>query len=328
MKDFNKVILFFIINITIFANITGYGNKITLEEAKKEALVNLANQISVKVDSEFYKEVNVDEKNNYSEKKSNKIKLTTIKEFLGVEFIINKLKSGYEVYAVLDKEDIPLYLNEIDKLNEKISYKLNIKEENLLKEKEKYKEVISLLEKIEDYRYILNGLGYSKNIKMIVSVTKIENNLEEIEKKLNEKKYLYIDIRKSFKNILYNDYLIKDLNRKLEYFANNNNIMITTNKTKGNIIVKINIDNNITEKTKPFYYNNKKISNGIYKNSLTVTIEIYDKRIGSIIGEKNINTTSKSVISKDSVIKNNIKKISAEINKEIKKALQTNKIVI
>ncbi|MBZ4683244.1 MAG: hypothetical protein PWP46_124 [Fusobacteriaceae bacterium] len=319
MKFLNKILLLFILSVNIFANITGYGNKTTLEEAKKEALVNLANQISVKVDSEFYKEANVDEENNYSEKKSNKVKLTSIKEFLGVEFIINRLKSGYEVYAVIDKDDIPLYLSEIEKLNKEISYKLDSKEDDLLKEKENYNNILDLLEKIEDYRYILNSLGYSKTIKTVVSIVEIQNKIVEINKKLNEKKYMYIDIRKSFEYIPYNDYLIKDLKRKLEYFANKNNMIITTNKEKGNIIIKISIDNVITEKTEPFYYNNKKISDSIYKNSLSATLEIYDKRVNNILVEKNINTSSKSVISEDSVVKNNIRKLSYEINNEIKK---------
>jgi len=286
-------------NITA-KTITGEGSGTNQEEAKKDALADLSNSISVDVKSEF-KSIDKILGDKYAKQKEKRIDLVSNLPIIGVKFNTKENPQEIKIIAKLDsKTSLKIYENELNRLAKNINS--NIKKLNTKDKNTKYFILNKTLEDINNfnkYKVVAIILG-AKNIpKLNITKDEIEISLKKytqiaptlkIASKLLTKditqKNIYITAIKPYgsnevtpfarilKNLMSQNLSTTKYSSKASYFLRGNYEVL-----KDGIFVTINlydINNNIIKT------NTIKLSPQAYKNiRYKPTTKTFDEAINS-----------------------------------------------
>jgi hypothetical protein len=328
MKKHVTIILLILFSIISFGRtITGSGKADTAEKAKKAALRDISQQIQVKVISEFSKEERVDKNNEYSASKSNKIELSSANDILGVEFITNEIKGIFIVEAFIDETSIPLYDYEIDQLNKRIE--LNVvnasQTDDLVFKRNYFIEALEFFDKWEAYTATAVVLGSDKDYKYNYSKAFIVNEIDKIDRVLEQKKVIYIEIDDEFDESLNNSYLIKEVKKLLNSLSKKNpdTFRLTNNPDKKNVTITVNVDSFFVETVPPVFYNKKQISNESYSGDVAITFIIFNELTKSRLASFSVSGSAKSFLNEINALDKSIRKvmIDRDTKKQIEQAL-------
>jgi uncharacterized protein (UPF0335 family) len=328
MKKHISIILLVLFSVISFGRtITGSGKADTPEKAKEAALRDISQQIQVKVISEFSKEEKVDKNNEYSASKSNKIELSSANDILGVEFITNEIKGIYIVEAFIDETSIPLYDYEINQLNKRIE--LNVvnssQTDDLVFKRNYFVEALEFFDKWEAYTATAIVLGSNKDYEYNYSKAFIVNEIEKIDRVLEQKKVIYVEIDDEFDESLNNSYLMKEVKKLLNSLSKKNpdTFRLTNNPSKKNVTITVNVDSFFVETVPPVFYNKKQISNESYSGDVAITFIVFNELTKNRLASFSVSGSAKSFLNEVNALDKSIRKVMIDRNtkKQIGQAL-------
>lgn len=329
MKKHITITILILFSIISFGRtITGSGKGDTVEQAKEVALRDISQQIQVKVISEFSKEETVGVDNDYTATKSNKIKLSSTNDVLGVDFITNEIKGIYIVEAYIDETAIPLYDYEINQITKTIE--LNIvnasQTDDLVFRKNYLLEALELFDKWEAYKSTAIVLGSEKIYENNNSKAFVINEIEKIDRVLEQKKVVYIMIEDEFDEDINNNYMTKEIKKLLTTLSKKNPDLfrLTSNPKKKNVTMTINVDSFFVETTPPVFYNKKQISNESYTGDVSLTFIIFNELTKNRLAAFSVSGSAKSFLNETNAIDKSIRKVMIDKNtkKQIEEALK------
>jgi uncharacterized protein (UPF0335 family) len=322
------IILLIIFSIVSFSRtITGSGKADSAEEAKQAALRDISQQIQVKVISEFAKEETVAKDNTYTASKSNKVKLSSANDILGVEFFTNEIKGVYIVEAFINESSIPLYNYEINQLNKKIELNIvnSTQTEDLVFKRNYLVEALEFFDKWEAYTATAIVLGSDRSYEYVYSKAYITNEIEKINRVLEQKKVIYVQVDDEFDDMSNNKFLLKEVKKLLNSLSKEHpdTFRLTNDTNKKNITLTVNIDSFFVDTVPPVFYNKKLISNESYSGDVALTFIIFNELTKNRLASFSVDGSAKSFRNETNAIDKSIKKIMMDKNtqKQIKKAL-------
>ncbi|MCK5779880.1 MAG: LPP20 family lipoprotein [Psychrilyobacter sp.] len=266
---------------------TGYGT--SEQEAKKEALGDLSAQIQVTIKSNFSSNKSLS--NGISKKDlTSSVSTTSETKLLGVEFDIDKkwFRSQYTATATIDDTKISIYEKKANELRSLVNVNFtNANDEsNLLLKKNFLESALNNYNEFLSYRNIAIILGSKSNFNLEHTKTSILNAIQSVEKSIdNDSLYHGVNIiyvkssgdfldnsKEFFDN--YFDRMLAEISKK-----NNDKVAISNeNSSSVNTLVKVVLISNHTSKKPPVYYNKKMITPEIFETSLSITVELYNKK--------------------------------------------------
>jgi hypothetical protein len=328
MKKNLTIILLILFSIVSFSRtITGSGKADSAEEAKQAALRDISQQIQVKVISEFAKEETVGEDKSYKATKSNKVKLSSDNDILGVEFITNEIKGTYIVEAFIDESSIPLYNYEINQLNKKIELNVvnSTQTEDLVFKRNYLVEALEFFDKWEAYTATAVVLGSDREYEYVYSKAYITNEIEKIDRVLEQKKVIYVQIDDEFDYEENDKYLSNETKKLLASLSKKNpdTFRLTNNPDKKNVTLTVNIDSFFVDTVPPVFYNKKQISNESYTGNVTLTFIVFNELTKNRLASFTVDCSAKSFRDEINAVDKAIRKvmISKSTKKQIEKAL-------
>ncbi|MFA6012565.1 MAG: hypothetical protein WC799_21415 [Desulfobacteraceae bacterium] len=178
---------------------TGYGK--TPEEARKEALAELAQNIRVEVKSSFIS-VQTQRNKNLDEMKSKAIQLKSELPVLGAQFSELSAKEGFMVDAVLTSSSAGLYEKELQSTAEHISKNLEILNKTTANDSRSnlLRRILAQIEQYYSLRIVAQFLKCEKIPDIPVTAEDISGRLSDIEKKADSLGFGAKVLARSFTN--------------------------------------------------------------------------------------------------------------------------------
>ena len=333
MKKIIILLLGIFMTISSFAKVLeGIGQGTSQEIAKKEALADLSNQIQVTVKSNFNSQkklANGETSQNMSSQ------ITTLSEIkiLGVDFNVKKkwFKSEYTAIAKLDETKIVLYEKKTDELKNKINsnFLQGLEVEDLRQKKDYFLAALNSYEEFESYKNVAIILGSAKSYRLPYTKAEIKNKLQAVEKEMNSDSLyngtnvLFVrstgqfgDSSKEYFDNYFNTALAsisQENNHKISV-ANKNNSTVTT-------LVKVVLNSNFTSTTPAVYYNKKLITPDTYETTLSITVELYNKKKVKSILTLTVTGKGSDINSKERSYEKAVKNGFAQMKDKLKEAL-------
>jgi hypothetical protein len=177
---------------------TGYGK--TLDEAKKEALAELAQNIRVEVKSEFLSIQT--ERNKYlNEMKSKAIQLKSELPILGAQFSEMTAKEGFMVDAVLSSSASGVYLKELQNLTGLVSKNLETLKTTVSNEgkADLLRKILAQIEQYYSLRIVAQFLKCENIPELPVTAEDITGRISDLEKKADSMDFGVKLLARSFK---------------------------------------------------------------------------------------------------------------------------------
>ncbi|MBP6713319.1 MAG: hypothetical protein KA157_05225 [Aliarcobacter sp.] len=192
MKRITYLFLILSISTQIFSvELIGTGASINEDEARKNALSDIAYKICTVVKSEFISDtVMINNKVTKSDK--NLINVSTAVPLLGVEITVNGSKKKYTATAILNSEkSLPLYYYEIENKIKDIEEKYTSLNNEKLQREQKIKIIEDILKMLEDYKkyesvilFLGGSLGKESKVtevEMIELINNYNNTIESLD---------------------------------------------------------------------------------------------------------------------------------------------------
>lgn len=310
----NRIILFFTLcSFYLFADIVGVGIGETEVLAKKSALDELSQQIEVKVDSLFYTE----ESNKggvYTKDSIGTTNLISSNFLIGVEYYVEKIGKNYSAKAVISKDKNFFYE---DKVNEAYNlsnqyYSRSLKTKSFGEKKSYLLASLKELKKGDSYKNISLLLGSKKSINSMVTEYTIKEELQRLKNENLDKLIIYIDLEDEFQGIK------NVISKNITQISRENGLdIVLGDKNYNNTVFQVRVVSYKEEIIPPFYYNNKKLSDTIYKCDLVLSFELKDSFSGMVYETFTYENSSKSFQSSEDAL--NLS--SSRIMKEAKEKL-------
>jgi len=283
------VFTIFFVTLSFSKTLEGVGYGTSEQDAKKEALGDLSSQIQISIKSSFSSNKSMD--NGISKKDLNSsISTTSETKLIGVEYDVNKkwFRSQYTAKASIDDSKVSIYEK---KANEFISLvNVNVAnsqdENNLLLKKNFLESALENYDNFLAYRNIAIILGSQGNFSIEHTKTDISNLLKKVEKAIdNDSLYNGVNIlfikssgdfstgsKEFFDNYFYT--MLAGISKD-----NNDKVAIShDNASTVNTLVKVVLNSSHTSKKPPVYYNKKIITPETFETSVSITIELYNKK--------------------------------------------------
>lgn len=291
------LVTLFIFSTGIFArDLVGTGIGSTEVLARKHALEDLSTQIEVTVESLFHKEETSynDDIDKYSK---SVINLRANNVLLGVEYEVEEIGRDYSAKAIISKNSLNLYEGKVMDLEENVTkdFKRGKDSEKVADQKRFFTEALRNKQQADTYRNIAFILGSQKSLSGVYTEQEIINELKRIEDMALDKAVVYFRVDGNFDKVEYKNYFVASLDRLIGNFANSyeDQLMLGT-EDFNNIIIDATLNSSYIELLEPVYYNNKKLTDSMYKASITVTFIVRDTFDESIKGTFVISTNGKS----------------------------------
>lgn len=317
--NMKKIILFLtIISIYAYSDIIGNGIGETEILAKKSALDELSQQIEVNVDSLFYTEENYDG-SQYTKNSVGVINLLSNNFLFGVEYEIQKIGKNYSAKAVISKDKMSFY-------EEKAKDSYSLTKEYFEKGKvtksigEKKGFLLAALKELnkgDSYKNISMLLGSKIKWEATTSELSIKEELQKIKDLNLDKAVVYVSLEEE----KYNS--VKNLvGKSIARIARENQYdLILGDKDFNNTILVVKVTSCNQETVPPFYYNNKKMSDTVYKTDLVLSFILKDSISGKVYDSFSFENSSKSFLSSEDSINLSTKRILQEADEQITIAL-------
>ncbi len=286
-----------ILSSNVFArSLIGTGIGTTEVLARKHALEDLSTQIEVTVESLFHKE-----ETSYNEDidkySKSVINLRANNVLLGVEYEVEEIGKDYSAKAIISKDSLNLYEGKVMDLEESVTkdFKRGKDSKKVADQKRFYTEALKNKKQADTYRNIAYILGSQKSLSGIYTEQEIINELKKIEDMALDKAVVFFRVGGDFDKVEYKNYLEASLDKLIGKLANSyeDQLMLGT-EDFNNIIIDATLNSSYIELLEPVYYNNKKLTDSMYKASITVTFIIRDTFDESIKGTFVISTNGKS----------------------------------
>lgn len=286
-----KLYLFFLLTSSIlFADIIGRGIGETEILAKKSALDELSQQIEVNVDSIFYSE-ETKFNDDYNKNSAGVINLSSNNFLLGVEYKIEKVGKNYSALAIISNNKLFLYEEQIsDNYNLATSY--FDKSNNTKSPGEKKSYLLGSLKELQkgnNYKNIAMLLGAKKINSPSINEADIKEALQKLKNTNLDKIILYVSLDDNFSNI--KNIVTKNL---IQVSKDNSLDLLIGDSNYNNTIMIVKVVSLTQEEIPAFYYNKKKLSDKIFKTSLSLTFILKDSFSGSIYDTVTLDSSSKS----------------------------------
>lgn len=273
---------------------TGLGkNKV---EAKKNALDDLSTQIEVSVESLFHSETNT-YGDDYEKKAQSVINLKANNVLLGVDYKIDKIGNEYNATAVISEDSKSLYENKYMDLEERsyLDYKKGIEAEKIVSKKSYFSESYKNAGKADTYRNIALILGSTRSYQPLVTQAQILQELKALENQSMDKAVVFFDVKGDFEDDAYKEHLQESLNKVIANLANRySDQLLIGDENFNNIVIDTTLNSSYMEYLEPVYYNNKKLTDAMFKASITITFVIKDTFEDSVKGSFVVSTSGKS----------------------------------
>lgn len=289
----NIIIIFLFTSSILFCDIIGRGIGETEILSKKSALDELSQQIEVNVNSIFYSE-ETKSNDDYNKNSAGVINLSSNNFLLGVEYKIEKIGKNYSALAIISNDKLFLYEQKTsDTYALASSYFEKANTTKSPGEKKSYLlGSLKELQKGNNYKNIAILLGCKKNISPSLNEVDIKEALLKLKNSNLDKIILYVSLEDTFaniKNIVTKNLVQISKENSLDLLIGDNSYNNTT------LIVKV---SSLTQEEVPaFYYNKKKLSDKIFKTSLSLTFILKDSFSGSIYDTVTLDSSSKSFAS-------------------------------
>ncbi len=289
------VLLIFSIN-ALARNLVGTGIGTTEILARKHALEDLSTQIEVTVESLFHKEEKIynEEIDKYSK---SVINLKANNVLLGVEYEVEEIGKDYSAKAIISENSLNLYEGKVIDLENTITkdFKKGENSENITDKKRFFTEALKNKQQADTYRNIAYILGSKKSLDGVYTKQEIATELKKIEDMALDKAVVFFRVNGNFDKVEYKNYLESSLDKLIGKLSNSyEEQLILGTEEFNNIIIDATLNSSYIELLEPVYYNNKKLTDSIYKASITLTFIIRDTFDESIKGTFVISTNGKS----------------------------------
>ena len=289
----NLFIIFLFTSSILFCDIIGRGIGETEVLAKKSALDELSQQIEVNVDSIFYSE-ETKSNDDYNKNSTGIINLYSNNFLLGVEYKIEKVGKNYSALAIISNDKSFLYEQKVNDTYNLVSSYFE-KANNTKSPGEKKSYLLGSLKELQkgnNYKNIAILLGSKKTKTSLINEADIQDALQKLKNSSLDKIILYVSLEDTFvniKNLVTKNLVQISKDNSLDLLIGDNNYNNTT------LIVKV---SSLTQEEIPaFYYNKKKLSDKIFKTSLSLTFILKDSFSGSIYDTVTLESSSKSFAS-------------------------------
>lgn len=310
-----KIILFFMLcSFYILADIVGLGIGETEILAKKSALDELSQQIEVKVDSLFYTE-ETNKNGSYSKDSVGTVNLISSNFLIGVEYYVEKIGKNYSAKAVISKDKAYFYE---DKVREAYNlsnqyYGRSTKTKSFGEKKSYLLASLKELKKGDSYKNISLLLGSKKAISPLVNEFTLNEELQRLKNENLDKLIIYIELEEEkflgIKNIIAKN--ITQISRE------NGMDVILGDKNYNNTTFQVRVVSYKEEVIPPFYYNNKKLSDTIYKSDLILSFELKDSFSGLVYETFTYENSSKSFQSPEDALNLSSNRIMKEAKEKL-----------
>lgn len=310
-----KIILFFMLcSFYILADIVGVGIGETEILAKKSALDELSQQIEVKVDSLFYSE-ETNKNGVYSKDSTGAVNLVSSNFLIGVEYYVEKIGKNYSAKAVISKDKAYFYE---DKVREAYNlsnqyYGRSTKTKSFGEKKSFLLASLKELKKGNSYKNISFLLGSQKSINPVVNEFTLNEELQKLKNENLDKLVVYIELEEEkflgIKNIIAKS--ITQISRE------NGMDVILGDKNYNNTTFQVRVVSYKEEIIPPFYYNNKKLSDTIYKSDLVLSFELKDSFSGAVYETFTYENSSKSFQSPEDALNLSSNRIMKEAKEKL-----------
>lgn len=308
------IFLLFICSLHVFGDIIGVGIGETEILAKKSALDELSQQIEVKVDSLFYmEETNKD--GVYSKDSIGTINLISSNFLIGVEYSVEKIGRNYSAKAIISKDKAYFYEEKAREaymlLNQYYSRSISTKS---LGEKKSYL-LASLkeLKKGDSYKNIALLLGSKRVINAPINEFTIREELQRLKNENLDKLVIYIDLEDE-KFIGVKNAIAKNI---VQISRENSLDIILGNRDYNNTLFQVRVISYKEEIVPPFYYNNRKLSDTIYKSDLVLSFEIKDSYSDFVYETFTYENSSKSFLSLEDALNLSSNRIMREAKEKL-----------
>lgn len=308
------ILVFMLISVFIFPDIIGTGIGETEILAKKSALDELSQQIEVKVDSLFYTEesYNGDE---YTRNSAGVVNLLSNNFLIGVEYEIEKIGKNYSAIAKISKDKVYFYEQKISDSYTLVDnyYNKSRNTKSIGEKKSLLLASVKELKKGESYKNIAMLLGSKNNINSIINEFKLKEELQSLKDANLDKIVVYVDLEnEKFAGI--KGFVTKNL---MQISKENGFDIIMGDKEYNNTLFQVKVISYTAEVVPPFYYNNKKMSDTIYKSNLTLSFILKDSYSGTVYDTFTFENSSKSFLSPEDAINLSANRILREAKEDL-----------
>lgn len=175
----------FIVSISLLEAVTfrGVGYDQDEKQAKKEALVDLSQNLSVQVESSFKQKIK-GVNNTFTKDIEETIQLRSHLPLKGIHF---KYYNNYVEVVISTEDSLPIYLEELQRLREEINREVP-KIDKIDDEALKFELLTELLRKIQEYKthkLVAFLLGSKEIVNLSVDEIKIKKELQSLQKKVS-----------------------------------------------------------------------------------------------------------------------------------------------
>lgn len=314
------IVLFLMVSSLLFPDIVGRGIGETEVLAKKSALDELSQQIEVTVDSIFStKEESID--GVYSRDSAGVVNLLSNNFLIGVDYKTDKIGKNFAVTATIGSDKVYFYEQKIYESYELVGYYYN--KAKLCKsfgEKKSYLLAsVKELKKGDSYKNISFLLGSKKVINPPINIAELKDELQKLKNANLDKMVVYIDISdEKYGNI--KNLVTKNINAISK--ESNLDILIG-DKDFNNTSLVVNVASLEQEVLPPFYYNGKKLSDTIYKSSITLSFVLKDSLGGTIYDSFTFSNSGKSFLSAEDAINISVNRLLRDAKEKLSLTLQS-----
>ena len=293
--------VFLLIGITVLSlakGLEGVGYGKTSEEARKNALDDLSQQIRVGVDSSYSSDKSFKNGDTEVELMST-INLISKTDLLGIEYKTKKyfLRKKYRVKARIDEENLPLYENKAETYKNNIYLNVQSSEsaETLQGRRELLEKALEELEYFEGYKSIAMILGSEKTYSMKYTRADLERRIARIDSILNTPRIMFVTLTGDYPSEEY-DFIKSKVDKFISTLSKNSStkLAIAGEMTDDvNTLFNVNVNSYYIDLIDPVKYNGKEIVGERYEASINITISAKDDSIEGFI----INKTSSAAAS-------------------------------
>jgi|GEM_PF-3701231 len=305
MRKIIFTIFFIMCTISAFSrDLVGTGIGKSKDEARRYALDDLSQQIEVTVESLFHSKTEVSGTNVDTQAKS-VVNLRANNVLLGIDYQIEEIGSEFSAKAIIPRSAMGLYERRVLDLEERVSmdYVKGINSQRISEKKGYFTEAYKNSSQAETYRNIARILGSNRNLKSEYTLAQIANQLKEIEGQALDKAVVYFQIKGNFDRESYKSHLENSLNKIIADLSNTYSGQVTLgNELFNNIIIESVLNSSHVEYIDPVFYNNKKISDAMYRASITITFTVKDTFEDRIKGSFVVSTNGRSFDNEESAM--------------------------
>lgn len=292
--------IFLLVGMTIFSfgkGLEGRGYGKTSNEARRNALDDLSQQIRVTVESSYSSDKSFNDGETREELMSS-INLISKNELLGIEYKTKKyfLRRKYRVIAKIEEENLPLYEDKAETYKNNIYLNVQKSEstETLQGRKELLQKSLEELDYYEGYKSVAMILGSKKAYSMKYTRADLEGRITRIDNILNAPKVMLVTLTGDYPSEAY-DFIKNKVDNLISTISKNSSTKLVIAKEMNNdvnTLFNVNVNSYYIDLTDPVTYNEKEIIGEKYEASINITITAKDKNIEGFLINKTSNSTA------------------------------------